>query len=116
MNFIQAYPACACGVVLSIIIPVLIKAVKTVSEQWMTTVSLGIRSLDSPVERVVAAIKSSFRVMWPVLRPYVVVGVFSLAVSVLIVAFLGDKLKTWESALIAGYVWDSTLQKITGKS
>jgi hypothetical protein len=30
----------------------------------------------------------------------------------LIVAFLGDTLKDYRAALVAGYAWDSTLQKM----
>lgn len=51
---------------------------------------------------------------WPIAKPYVLLGVFSLLVSLLIVAFIGDTLTDWRVALIAGYAWDSTLQKIKG--
>lgn len=50
---------------------------------------------------------------WLVIRPYLATGVFSLIVAVLIVAAMGDQLQTWSAALIAGYTWDSTLQKLT---
>lgn len=50
---------------------------------------------------------------WQMIRPYVATGVFSLVVAVLIVAALGDRLNSWSAALIAGYTWDSTLQKLT---
>ncbi len=50
---------------------------------------------------------------WEGIRPYVATGVFSLVVAVLIVAALGDRLDSWSTALIAGYTWDSTLQKLT---
>ena len=46
-------------------------------------------------------------------RPYVATGIFSLVVAVLIVAAMGDRLDSWSTALIAGYTWDSTLQKFT---
>lgn len=46
-------------------------------------------------------------------RPYVATGIFSLVVAVLIVAAMGDRLDSWSTALIAGYTWDSTLQKLT---
>ena len=52
---------------------------------------------------------------WEKIRPYVATGFFSLIVAVLIVAAMGDRLDSWSTALIAGYSWDSTLQKfITG--
>jgi len=50
---------------------------------------------------------------WLTIRPYVATGVFSLIVALLIVAAMGDLLNTWATALIAGYTWDSTLQKLT---
>ena len=50
---------------------------------------------------------------WKRIRPYVATGFFSLIVAVLIVAVMGDRLNSWSTALIAGYTWDSTLQKLT---
>ena len=50
---------------------------------------------------------------WEVIRPYVATGAFSLVVALLIVAGMGDRLNSWSTALIAGYTWDSTLQKMT---
>ena len=50
---------------------------------------------------------------WERIRPYVATGFFSLIVAVLIVAVMGDRLDSWSTALIAGYTWDSTLQKLT---
>jgi len=49
---------------------------------------------------------------WPLVKPYVVIGIFSLLTGVLIVAFLGDALDGWQIAIISGYAWDSTLQKV----
>ena len=50
---------------------------------------------------------------WQRIRPYVATGIFSFVVAVLIVAAMGDRLDSWSTALIAGYTWDSTLQKLT---
>ena len=50
---------------------------------------------------------------WERIRPYVGTGIFSLIVAILIVAAMGDQLDSWSKALIAGYAWDSTLQKLT---
>ena len=50
---------------------------------------------------------------WKTIRPYVATGIFSLIVALLIVAGMGDRLNSWAVALIAGYTWDSTLQKLT---
>jgi hypothetical protein len=50
---------------------------------------------------------------WEVIRPYVVTGIFSLVVAVLVVAAMGSRLDSWSTALFAGYAWDSTIQKCT---
>jgi hypothetical protein len=83
------YFSVAGGVVISVILP-LIKALLPVP---------GSRALG--------------RRIWPRIRPYVATGLFSLIVAVLVVAAMGDKLATPAQALIAGYMWDSTLQKLT---
>lgn len=49
--------------------------------------------------------------------PYLYTGLFSLVAAVVIVAAFGDQLDSWRTALIAGYTWDSTIQKmITGNA
>ncbi len=49
---------------------------------------------------------------WDSIRPYVATGAFSLVAALLIVAAMGKLLDSWSTALIAGYTWDSTLQKV----
>lgn len=46
-------------------------------------------------------------------RPYFVTALFSLVVALIVVAWMGDSLDSWRTAFIAGYTWDSTLQKLT---
>jgi len=46
-----------------------------------------------------------------VLKHCFFVGLFSLITALLLVALV-DPLKTWQAALLAGYAWDSTLQKL----
>ncbi len=101
MDFLHSYIACAAGVILSIIIPVLAKAVKKQFE------------IGGPSE--LSGFGLLIRSIWQLMRPYAIIGAFSLAVALIIVAFSGDTLKTWQGALIAGYLWDSTLQKVTGR-
>jgi hypothetical protein len=43
-----------------------------------------------------------------------VIGLFSLLVGVLVVASAGDTIKDWRLAVLLGYSWDSTLQKLKG--
>ena len=50
---------------------------------------------------------------WKKIRPYVATGIFSLLTALLIVAGMGKQLDSWGAALLAGYTWDSTLQKFT---
>lgn len=51
--------------------------------------------------------------VWAELRPYVVIAIFSVLTAILVMAFAGDAVDkwTWYQALLAGYAWDSTLQK-----
>ncbi len=53
---------------------------------------------------------------WKITKPYIITGVFSLLVAVVIVALLGDNIDTWQKAFLAGYTADSTLQKLTTSS
>jgi len=50
------------------------------------------------------------------MNTYLVVGLFSLLTALLVVAFGGSQTKNWfwYTSLLAGYAWDSTLQKIAG--
>ena len=50
---------------------------------------------------------------WVYAKPYLTTALFSLIVALILVAFLGETLNTWQSAFLAGYTADSTLQKIT---
>ncbi len=101
MPFGEAYLACAAGVILSVTIPVLSKSVQ---QQF---------SAGGPAE--VGGAVRLMGLIWQQTRRYRILAAFSLAVAALIVAFLSDTLVTWKAALIAGYLWDSTLQKIAGR-
>ena len=85
------YYTCVLGIVISVILPIL-------------------RALlpKPPTERT----KRGLSDMWEAARPYLVLGAFSLVGAVLIVAASGESLKDWRAALLAGYAWDSTLQKL----
>lgn len=52
---------------------------------------------------------------WPIVRKYFLLLAFSLLTALLIVSLLGDTIDTWQAAFVAGYAWDSTIQKITQK-
>lgn len=93
------YLAAACGVITSVLLPVMIQAVR---KDFATAVPA--LKKQSRVMRIV-------RIAWPALRKYVTLLAFSLLTAFLIVAGLGETLTTWQSGFLAGYAWDSTVQK-----
>ena len=85
------YLMCAVGVVISVVLPIL----RALLPKPPTDID------DRPAARV-----------WEQIKPYLVLGAFSLVGAILIVAASGESLKDWRAALLAGYAWDSTLQKL----
>lgn len=47
-----------------------------------------------------------------VMKPYLVLGAASACTAFLVLAFAGESLTDPRAALLAGYAWDSTLQKL----
>jgi hypothetical protein len=92
--FLHTYLLVALGIVISVVLPIL--------RQYFPKVT-------GPSVEGVSTI-------WPIAKPYIALGIGSLLTSVLIMAFAGDSLNTWKAALLAGYAWDSTLQKIVKPS
>ena len=87
------YLGCVLGIVISIVLPIL-------------------RAL-LPRPPVAAAAPPKFMVaLWNYAKPYLVVGVFSLLTAFLIIALTGETVNTFKAGLLAGYLWDSTLQKL----
>ena len=81
----------ALGVVASILIPVLLAAVPKAGHR---------RNLSS---------------LWDHAKPYVALGVVSFLISLVVLAFFASQdkeLKEWWQAFLAGYAFDSTLQKV----
>lgn len=89
------YGFCALGVFISVLLPILRRA------------------LPKP-DGTPAGLSALLPRVWACAKPYVVTGIFSLVVAVLLVAFLQDQLTDWRAALLAGYAADSTLQKMKG--
>jgi len=96
----QVYLWCAAGIVISVLLPVL----------W-AFVTRSLRPTLGPGGGVVVA----WGVFWQAVKPYVALGAASLLTAVLIVTLAGDSLKDYRAALLAGYAWDSTLQKFLGR-
>jgi predicted Na+-dependent transporter len=100
---LELYFAAAGGVAASILLPIMVGIVR---EQF---------------KAAQPAAKSSrwtrmLRAVWPHLKKYLILLCFSLVMALLIVAVLGKKMQGWDVAFLAGYAWDSTLQKLTHKA
>ncbi len=93
MNFVQIYLLVVLGIAISILLPVLRQAL--------------------PQPKGAAPVPLLSR-LWAVAKPYLALAIFSLLGGLLVVAAAGDSLKDWKAALLAGYAWDSTLQKLKG--
>lgn len=46
------------------------------------------------------------------IRPYAALGFASALTAILVLALVGDSVADYKAALLAGYAWDSTLQKL----
>lgn len=95
MSFVQTYLYCTLGIVISIVLPILRQ------------------SLPKPKQNTLGVAPFKTR-LWDIAKPYCVIGLFSLLVGVLVVASAGDTIKDWRLAVLLGYSWDSTLQKLKG--
>jgi hypothetical protein len=87
---LQTYLWCVLGIGISVLLPILTSL------------------LPKPLGRTLAA-----GVMAEV-RPYLVTGLFAAIAAVVVIAGAGDGAQGWTNAtaLLAGYSWDSTLQKL----
>lgn len=96
---VQIYLWCLMGIVVSVILPVL----------W-TYVRARFPSPGSPETNAKNAAQAI--AFWEVVRPYAALGAASALTALLLLAFLGDSLTDPKAAMLAGYAWDSTLQKL----
>jgi hypothetical protein len=96
-DFVVIYLSCVLGVFISIILPVLRQALPT-----------------PPPTKAIGTPPSIYQRIWEQTKPYLVTGLFSLLVSILLVAFLKEQLTDWRAGILAGYAADSTLQKLKG--
>ena len=93
-EFLANFGLVALGVFISIILPVL--------KQYIV----------KPNDGEVAGVGGALHKFMIVAKPYLITGLFSLVVALLLMAFLGDNIADWRAALLAGYAGDSTLQKL----
>lgn len=96
MNIYQQLLFCSLGVALSVIIPVL--------RRFLPRTRGGTAGIGG-------ALLPEF---WRISKPYVILGIYSLAVALIVIAFAGETVTDWRFALLLGYSSDSTLQKIKG--
>ena len=101
---VNSYLAAAGGVATSILLPVMVRAVR--AEFNMATPAA--KKVKPWLVRVAIT-------AWPIVRKYFLLLLFSFLTALLIISFLGDSITAWQGAFIAGYTWDSTIQKITQK-
>lgn len=96
MTDIVIYLSVVLGIVISVMLPIL--------KQSIPKPRGGVASIGGFLQRLFQAAK-----------PYIALTLFSLIVGLLLVAIEGDKLNNWQTALLAGYVWDSTIQSTVNK-
>lgn len=95
-NYVTIYFFCALGVGISVALPILRKY------------------MPKNDEGAIDGEKGSEKFM-RISRSYIALGGASLLISFIVFALLRDTLTDWAVALLAGYSWDSTLQKVGGK-
>lgn len=95
INF-QIYLWCLLGIVVSVLLPVL----------W-TYVRAQFPSPGGQAKGV-----GEIVAFLDLVRPYAALGLASALTALLLLAFLGDTLVDPKAAILAGYAWDSTLQKL----
>jgi hypothetical protein len=61
---------------------------------------------------VPAVAGTSWNEIWAQMRPYAILGVFSLVVALLVAA--AAEFESYKTALLAGFAWDKTLQVAKG--
>ncbi|AXA44619.1 hypothetical protein [Rhizobium leguminosarum] len=91
------YLWCLVGIVISTILPVLWQYVRI---QFPSPRGLPDQPLAGLPEFLLA------------MKPYLALCLASALTAILLVAFLGDNLTDARAAILAGYAWDSTLQKL----
>jgi hypothetical protein len=95
---LTTYFWCLVGIVISTVLPVLWQYVRA---QFPVSKDVTGKALADDLRNAVVEVK-----------PYAALGLASALTAILIVAFLGDSLSDARAAILAGYAWDSTLQKL----
>jgi hypothetical protein len=99
INFVN-YGWCVVGIVISVTLPILWDGVNRYFPKPSPAGAASPKDLPAAVD------------LWKIVAPYVVLGLASTLTALLIFAFAGDAIKDFKTAMLAGYAWDSTLQKL----
>lgn len=99
-DFIYTYSICCLGVLISVLLPILRKSIEKFSRDSGEVAGLG----------------SRLGLFFSIAKPYLIMGLFSLIIGLLIVAAAQESLTDWRAALLAGYAGDSTVQKLTSRN
>lgn len=89
------YPWVILGVAISVLLPILRKALPSAPETGLEAARPGLGQR-----------------LWQTARPYLALGLFSCVAGLLVLAAMGEQIADWRAALLAGYASDSTLQKL----
>jgi hypothetical protein len=92
------YGFCIVGIVISVLLPPLWAFVKS--------------KFQPPPPGGAKGFGVAVATFWTLLLPYLALGAASALTSVIIIAVAGPKIESTAAALLAGYAWDSTLQKL----
>lgn len=89
----QIYLLVVAGIVVSVIYPIL--------RQALPKPKAGTAGVGGLLPRI-----------WGATKPYLATLLFALITAPLIMAFLGEKLESWQTALLAGFAWEATIEKV----
>jgi hypothetical protein len=92
------YGFCILGIVISVLLPPLWAFVKSRFQPPPPTGGKGFSAVVADV--------------WAITLPYLALGLASTLTSIILIAVAGDKITSAAGAVLAGYAWDSTLQKL----
>ncbi len=85
MTFLETWGMVALGIAASVVVPIIRQHYPKPSLRFLKLSTIG---------------------------PYLYLLVGSVVTAPLIIAYSGDLITTWKTALLAGYAWDATLQKL----
>jgi len=90
MQYYEIYFLVVIGIIISIVYPILRQA----------------------IPRPKNAAPALLTRIWEALKPYIIVLIIALISAPLVIAFMGEKINNYESAILAGFAWESILEKI----